>query len=189
MLEIRIHCRFLSKTFEDLENFITSITYVPLNNNQKSIEIRNKRYKIIQEGKRIWLNYILNAYEIKIKEYEAQYQSEWNKLESHLLHNTMTTDLPLWNHIKEYINHRINRLKQEIIDKMSPFRRILLQNRQRSLSRQNTVGVSPEPYLDLLTNPFNTHQWTFLLLGNFLFFSVKNILQSFFIYFFLLNLF
>ncbi|CAF3653103.1 unnamed protein product, partial [Rotaria socialis] len=67
MLEIRIHCKFLPPNFDHLENFISSIDYLPLNNNTKIIEIKNKRFKIIQETKRQWLNYFLSIYEIKIR--------------------------------------------------------------------------------------------------------------------------
>ena len=41
MLEVRIHCKFLPENLNVLQNFISSITYVPLNNDQKSIEIKN----------------------------------------------------------------------------------------------------------------------------------------------------
>ncbi|CAM4879883.1 unnamed protein product [Rotaria socialis] len=60
MLEIRIHCKFLPQNFNHLEDFISSIGYLPSNNNAKTIEIKNKRFKIIQEAKRLWLNYFLN---------------------------------------------------------------------------------------------------------------------------------
>ena len=137
-----------------------------MNNNQKCIEIKNKRYKIIQEGKRVWLNYVFSTYENQIYEYEQQYHCEYIKLESQLLlNNPSVTNSTLFNHINEYINCRINRLKKEIYDKMSPFRRILLQNRQRSSSAQTTIGVSPEPYLDLMYNPFLRSQWNHLSLG------------------------
>ncbi|CAF5186216.1 unnamed protein product, partial [Rotaria magnacalcarata] len=162
MLEIRIHCKFLPPNFDHLENFISSIDYLPLNNNTKIIEIKNKRFKIIQETKRQWLNYFLNIYEIKIQEYEQQYQNEFIRLESLLSNNNDTTML---NNIKEYINNRIQRLKRDIYDKMASFRRIILQNRQRSSSTKNVIGVSPEPYLDLMSNPFNKRQWNYLSLG------------------------
>ncbi|CAF5196910.1 unnamed protein product, partial [Rotaria magnacalcarata] len=149
MLEIRIHCKFLPPNFDHLENFISSIDYLPLNNNTKIIEIKNKRYKMIQETKRQWLNYFLNIYEIKIQEYEQQYQNEFIQLESLLSNNN---DKTMLNNIKEYINNRINRLKKDIYDKMASFRRIILQNRQRSSSTKNVIGVSPEPYLDLISN-------------------------------------
>jgi hypothetical protein len=87
MLQVRILCKFLPQNFDHLENFLSPLTYLPLNNNQKCIAIKNKRYKIIQEGKRVWLNYFLNTYEIKIYEYEQQYQCEYIKLETQLLNN------------------------------------------------------------------------------------------------------
>jgi hypothetical protein len=167
MLETRIHCKFLPQNFDDLENFISSIDHLPLNNNQKAIEIKNKRYKIIQEAKRQWLNYFLNIYEIKIQEYEQQYQNEFIKVETFFSNNinNIINDTTMLNNIKEHINNRINRLKKDIYDKMTSFRRIILQNRQRSSSTKNVIGVSPEPYLDLISNPFNKRQWNYLSLG------------------------
>ena len=163
MLEIRIHCKFLPENFNHLEDFISSIDYLPLNNNAKAIEIKNKRSKIIQEAKRHWLNYFLNIYEIKIQEYEQQYQNECIQLESLFSNNnTMINDTTMLNKTKEYINNRINRLKKNIYDKMASFRRIILQNRQRSSSTKNFIGVSPQPYLDLISNPFNKRQWNYL---------------------------
>ncbi|CAF2102843.1 unnamed protein product, partial [Rotaria magnacalcarata] len=134
--------------------------YSPLNNNQKAIEIKNKHYKIIQEAKRLWLNYSLNIYEIKIQEYEQQYQIEFIKVETFFSNNinNIINDTTMLNNIKEHINNRINRLKKDVYDKMTSFRRIILQNRQRSSSTKNVIGVSPEPYLDLISNPFDKRQ-------------------------------
>jgi hypothetical protein len=65
MIEMRILCKILPKNFDDLENFIDSINYLPLNNNndnnQNSIQIKNKRYKFIQETKRTLLNNSFNV--------------------------------------------------------------------------------------------------------------------------------
>ena len=81
MLEVRIHCKFLPENLDHLQNFIASpITYLPFNNDQKFIEIKNQRYKIIHEAKHRWLNHLLNAYEIKIKQYESQCQYEFIQL-------------------------------------------------------------------------------------------------------------
>lgn len=166
MLETRIHCNFLPKNFDYLEDFITPINYLPLNNNPKAIDIKNKRYKIIQEAKRLWLNYFLNIYEIKTQEYEEQYQNEFINLESHLFaNNNISNNTTVLNNIKEYINNRIDGLKKDIYHKMSPFRKIILQNRQRSSSTKDVIGVSSEPYLDLISNPFNKRQWNYLSLG------------------------
>jgi len=171
MLEIRILCKFLPKNSDDSENFITPITYVPLNNDRKAIEVKNKRHKIIQEGKRIWLNFTFRAYEITIKEYEIRYQIEFVKLETKLLNNITTTTitnngLSLFDHIKEYLNYRTNELIKDIYVEMSSYRRIILKNRQRSSSSKMTIGVSPELYLDLIMNPFNACSWNYLSLGN-----------------------
>ncbi|CAF3328637.1 unnamed protein product [Rotaria socialis] len=40
-----------------------------------------------------------------------------------------------------------------------------LQNLQRSSSTKNVIGVSPEPYLDLISNPFDKRQWNYLSFG------------------------
>ncbi|CAM4984053.1 unnamed protein product [Rotaria socialis] len=45
---------------------------------------------------------------------------------------------------------------------------IILQNRQRSSSTKNVIGVSSEPYLDLIFNPFNKRQWNYLSLDHLL---------------------
>jgi hypothetical protein len=118
---------------------------------------------------------LLNAYEIKMIEYESQYQCEFIQLESQFLNNTINnstttaaaTTTTAFNHIKEYINFRISTLQKDIIHQMSSsFRRVLLQSRQRSSSTKNTIGVSPESYLELISNPFNARQWSHLSLGN-----------------------
>jgi hypothetical protein len=76
----------------------------------------------------------------------------------------------LFNQIKEYLNYRTNSLIEEINVEMSSYRRIILQNRQRSSSTNNSIGVSPETYLDLIMNPFNTCLWNQLSLGKIQFF-------------------
>ncbi|CAF5027400.1 unnamed protein product, partial [Rotaria socialis] len=126
---------------------------------------------IIQETKRQWLNYFLNIYEIKIQEYEEQYQNEFIKLESLFSdNNNITNDTTTLNNIKEYINNRIIKFKKNIHDEMASFRKIILQNRQRSSSTKKIiVGVSPEPYLDLISNPFDKRQWNYLSLGKIIF--------------------
>jgi len=165
MLEIRILCKFLPPNFDHLQNFITPITYVPLNNEQKTIQLNNKRYKMIQEAKRTWLHIFLTVYEIKLQEYDQQYQEVLTQLKSLLLHNTSVYGVSLFNQINQYIIYRTNQLKQDIANKMSAFRRKLLLNRQRSSSTKIMISVSPEPYLDLISNPFNTLQWHHLSLG------------------------
>jgi hypothetical protein len=58
--------KFLPQNFNDFENLIAPIIYSPVINNATVIQFKNKRYKIIQKAKCLWLNAALSAYEIKI---------------------------------------------------------------------------------------------------------------------------
>ena len=83
-----------------------------------------------------------------------------------LLSNSIPIDgVSIVNRLKEYITYRTIQLKQNISVEISSSRSRLLRNRQRSSSSKNKIGVSPEPYLDLIDNPFNTVQWNQLILG------------------------
>jgi hypothetical protein len=64
---------------------------------------------------------------------------------------------------------------------MSSYRRIILQNRQRSSITKMIIGVSPEPYLDLIINPFNKCSWDHLSLGNTFFLSKLFFRHQFFL--------
>jgi hypothetical protein len=165
MLEMRVLCKFLPQNFDHLENLIGSINYLPLNKNQHGIDIKNKRYKLIQEAKRTWLNISFNAYEYKLQKYEQLYENNFKHLETQLLNGATIDGSSIFNKIKEYITYRTNRLKQDIAAKISSSRGKLLQNRQRSSSTKTTIDVSPEPYLDHMNNPFNKLQWNQLSLG------------------------
>jgi hypothetical protein len=165
MLEIRILYKFLPLNFDHLQHFITPVTYVPLNNERKAIQLKNEHYKMIQATKRTWLHIFLSTYEIKLQEYDQQYQELLIQLESLLLNNTNVHGVSLFNDINRYMTYRTNQLKQDISNKMSSFQGKLLRNRQRSSSTKNTINVSPEPYLDLDFNPFNTLEWRHLSLG------------------------
>ncbi|CAF2161870.1 unnamed protein product [Rotaria magnacalcarata] len=162
MLEMRVLCKFLPKNFDQLERFITTMIYSPLNNDQKMIEVRNKRYKTIQEAKRIWLNVFLNAYEVQLQEYDQQYENEFLQLQSHLLNNTNINGSCVYEQIQQHMNYQTNKLKQQVSMKLQSLRGILIKNRRRSSSAKNTVGVWPEPYLELLTNVFNRYEWKYL---------------------------
>ena len=66
--------------------------------------------------------------------------------------------------------YQTEKLKQDISNKMLAFRRKLVQHRRHLLVTESTSGVSPEPYLDLVSYPFNKREWTYLSLGK-VFFS------------------
>ena len=167
MLEQRILCDFLPLNFHQMENFTAPLSYSPLIQKQQISQFQNKHSKIIQEGKRKWLNLFLNVYEIQLQEYEQKYQSELQQLEQTQIRNQFTTvdSSTLLNNIKQYLIYQTNRFKEDIYQKMPSFRDKLVQNRQRSSKTKTTIGVSPEPYLDLAENPFNKSEWNQLSLG------------------------
>ncbi|CAF1431400.1 unnamed protein product [Adineta steineri] len=123
--EMRILYKFLPSELDQLENVVAPITYIPLNNEHKTIELNNKRHKMIQDAKRQWLHISLSVYETKLQEYNHQF-------ESILLNNTSLQGTSLLNDISRY---------------------------------NNFIGVSPEPYLDLISNPFNKREWQYVSLG------------------------
>lgn len=183
MLEMRILCKILPQHVDQFEDFTgPCINYLPVPNddnndhhNQRAIQIKNKRYKIIQEAKRTLLNISFSVYECSILKYDQEYENTFKPLEIQLLQGltTMNGSSVTINTMKEYMTCFTNRLKQEISDQIITSRGILLQNRQRSSSVKNTIGVSPETYLDLIDNPFHTVEWNQLSLGN----IYKNILK------------
>ena len=165
MLEMRILCKFLPEHCDHLEHLITPVSYTPLNADRKAIQLKNQRFKIIREAKRTWLNHVLHAYESEIEEYEQHYQNEFRHLEATLSNLTPTAGAPALLPIKDYLVERTNQLKRTVCDEVSSSRIILLQNRQRASSSRDTVGVSPEPYLDIISDPFDQREWNYLCLG------------------------
>ncbi|CAF1340357.1 unnamed protein product [Adineta steineri] len=157
-LEMRILYKFLPPELDQLEKIVAPITYTPLNNEHKTIELNNKRYKMIQDAKRQWLHISLSVYETKLQEYNHQ-------LESILLNNTSLQGTSLLNDISRYVTYRTNEMKQSISSKMPIFRNKLIEYRKKLLLKNNVISVSPEPYLDLISNPFNQREWQYLSLG------------------------
>ncbi|CAF4251458.1 unnamed protein product, partial [Adineta steineri] len=157
-LEMRILYKFLPPELDQLEKIVAPITYTPLNNEHKTIELNNKRYKMIQDAKRQWLHISLSVYETKLQQYNHQ-------LESILLNNTSLQGTSLLNDISRYVTYRTNEMKQSISSRMSIFRNKLIKHRKQVSSKNNFIDVSPEPYLDLISNPFNKREWQYLSLG------------------------
>ena len=103
--------------------------------------------------------------ETQIDEYEQQYQNEFRQLESIVSNSNTENDSSALHLIKSYLDEQTNELKRTMRDKVSSSRNRLLQNRQRASSSKNTIGVSPEPYLDVISNPFDQREWNYLSLG------------------------
>ena len=172
ILEMRILCKFLPDTCDHLEHCITPVVYMPLNTNQKAIDLKNQCYKIIREAKRTWLNHVLRAYESEIQEYEQLYQTEFKHLEASLSNPTTTDNTSPLPPIKDYLVERTNQLRGTMSDEVSSSRIMLLRNHQRASSSKDTIGISPQPYLDLISNPFNQREWNYLCLGKWFSWSI-----------------
>jgi hypothetical protein len=71
----------------------------------------------------------------------------------------------VYNHLQEYLTYERTKLKNDIHSQVSLFRRKLLQQRRHSSQTKHTFGVSSEPYLDLISNPFTANEWNHLSLG------------------------
>ena len=164
-LEMRVLCRLLPHSFDQLHTFISPIEYSPLMNERKAVQLQNGYYKTIQEAKRQLLHICLTAYEIKLQEYDAKYQEILSRLQSLLVNITNVDGASLSVDIDGFMAYQTTQLKQEISGRMSIFRGRLLRRRHVSATTKNTIGVSPEPYLDLLSNPFTTLEWHHLSLG------------------------
>jgi hypothetical protein len=166
-LEIRVYSQFLPVEYDHLQDFIQSDMTVVTNARHKLIQINNQRLKIVQDTKRQWLGISLSIYEANLLTYEQQYKEILMELQSLLLRNTSLQGQTLFNHINEYMANRTKEFKQSVIRKIPGIRGRLLRNYQNlSPSATNTmIGVSPEPYLDLISNPFDRLEWHYLSLG------------------------
>jgi len=171
-LETQVSIRFLPDNFDQSENFIAPDLYLPL---IKTIEFKQKRDKILQEAKRTWLNSYINIYEITYQDYEYQYQQDLKQFEldcsNHVHHRNEIIPTTLFNSFLTYINHLINRIKQEIYyEKLPLYRRKLLRRlrRQQHLgsTRKKLVNVGPQVIIDLLQHPFTATELAYLSKGN-----------------------
>ena len=166
-LETRVSIQFLPENFDNLENFIASDLYSPVLQDPMAIELKQQQYKILQEAKRTWLNIYIDALEIKYQEYEHQYQKDLEVFKFNTSTNIHTNGITLFNAVLIYIDHRINRLKQEIYYEQVPiYRKKLIRLHQRLKSTTKAfVNISPKIILDLNHHPFTATELTYLSRG------------------------
>jgi len=74
ILQMQVFYTCLPKVFDQSEDFIGSIGYLPLNNSQYRIDMKNKHYRLIQEAKRAWLSIYLCMYEHQIQIQQQQHE-------------------------------------------------------------------------------------------------------------------
>ena len=162
---MRILCQFLPPEFGHLERFISPIRCASLNSEPTRIHLQNERLRVIREAKRQWLHLFLSTYEIRLQEYDAQYRELLRQVEYLATDNRSRNGVTLVDDINRYMVYHTNQLRQGTLKKMSSWHGKLLRNRQRSSSAKTMIGVSPEPYLHIVSNPFTTVEWQYLMLG------------------------
>ena len=178
--ETRILYKLLPLELNQVESYIApNISPPTLNNPSAAIQLKNKRYQIIQEAKRQWLDVSLNAYQLQLEEYEQEYETEFSQFQAHL--STVTTTVTntdrscVLEDIHHYVTHQTGKFKQDIYRRLSGYQRNLVQRRHHSRTAKETVGVSPEPHLDLLSNPFTQREWDYLSLGKRIFLKQRRL--------------
>lgn len=167
MLEIQVLCRFLPLLYNDLQTFLLPHDYLPINNEQVMIRTNNLHYRSVQETKRRFVHQYLSLYEDQLRHLEEEYQETLVNMKSTLIKNTSLQGQVLFNQISAYMIHQTKLFKEQIIKQMSAFRGRLIRNRQRSSSAKTTmmINLQPQPYLDLLSHPFDHREMHYLSLG------------------------
>ncbi|CAF1651510.1 unnamed protein product, partial [Adineta ricciae] len=131
-LETQVSMEYLPTNFNRIDNFIRPNLYSPIVQDQLAVELKQKQFKNIQEAKRAWLNIYIDIYEVQYQEYDQHYQKEFNQFQVISLNNGQKHGVDLFNSFMTYINHRTDRIKQEIYsEKISIYRRKLVRRLRR----------------------------------------------------------
>ncbi|CAF4058846.1 unnamed protein product [Adineta steineri] len=167
--ETQVSMELLPEDFDHLEMFIAPTLYSSIvKDHLLTMTLKQKRYKTIQEIKRIWLNIYIDAYEIQYQDYEHQYKRELDnfKLISANDNQINEATLPI-DSFMTYINHRTKRMKQEIYsEKLSIYRRKLLRRHRRRLGlKTKLIPIRPTVIIDLIRHPFTTTELAYLSRG------------------------
>ena len=180
MLKERILHQLLPPIFDHLEQYIAQDElYSSSINDQTIVEMKTKQRKKLQQAKRTILDMYMYAYRFKIHNYEQQYQQALNEFELKFInHRVINNGMTLVQALKIYMNHRTDRIKQEIMDKISHFRQILSRHRQRSSLAKKTVGVSPQITVNVVHHTLNTNELAYLSRGKI--FTFENFRYNYF---------
>ena len=149
MLEQRTLSKFLPQNFDNFESYIAPNFYSPPLEDQHSLEYQLKRFKILQDAKRIWLDLHVELHMFNMKKYDQQYLQELTQFQLDCANSARTDGTSLFPLAQTYIQHRTDRIKEEIFLQISYFRVTLSQRRQRATSAKQTVGVSSEVILNV----------------------------------------
>ncbi|CAF4418250.1 unnamed protein product [Rotaria sp. Silwood2] len=158
MLEQRILCRLLPKSFDDI-----SIHEINSEENNTFSDLRMKE-KMVRKIKRNMLNDCIYSYEQKILLTEQQYQQELTIFENmSSMSNADGYKMSLLTSLKAFLENRIHQMKQSCRFKMTFFRSTLFRRRTRLLSTQNKITeVYPQTIIDVSNLPFNDKELSYI---------------------------
>ncbi|CAF4465303.1 unnamed protein product [Rotaria socialis] len=148
----------------DMQDRLISLVNAGIPDGKSELELKNngfksgRAYKLIQKEQQQLLNVVENS------EFFQQ-----KKEIDHILYKALQPLKVRCNSVINLANkHMTWNPRKTDNDDVRLSDRIILQNRQRSSSTKNVIGVSSEPYLDLIFNPFNKRQWNYLSLDHLL---------------------
>ena len=159
-LEIRILCRVLPKSINDLDRFIPSNA---INNDNRSMhELVKKHQKSIRDLKRQTLVEQFEKFESSIEEKEFLYQKELFNLELQLS-DDMNEDLmiSIYNYLHSHTMNKIRSIRfNETI-----FRHRLLHPRHRRSTKTNNnncISIYPEAIVEIFEQVLNKNELDFI---------------------------
>ncbi|CAF1545843.1 unnamed protein product [Adineta ricciae] len=170
-LETQVSMEYLPTNFNHVDNFRRPNLYSPIVQDQLAVELKQKQFKNIQEAKRAWLDIYVNIYEVQYQEYDQHYQKEFNQFQVISLNDGQKYGVDLFNSFMTYINHRTDRIKQEIYsEKILIYRRKLVRRRRRHHHHQEDLRSKKSPFIrvaakiiiDLIRHPFTTTEINYL---------------------------
>ncbi|CAF4127151.1 unnamed protein product [Rotaria magnacalcarata] len=156
--------QIFTKNFDQLEECIAPMIYSPLNNDRKIIDVRNKRYKIIQETKRpscIRINQSPNRprhqQEIAI---QKDHKNIYDKVRSHLSEHYFIPMIATV--LKQFLNQLLHDLNSSYFSPLSYHDQILTLNQAKKRKefdkKAQNFFQDTNAFIELKDNPFNKIQ-------------------------------
>jgi hypothetical protein len=176
-LEVRILCRILPKSMNELDQLIppdrptlSRSNPPPLENNESLYEVIKKHQKWIRNHKRQMLANNLEDYESAIEQNEFLYQEALFNLESEVSDGTIDQSDNLMSCLYNYLNCRTTTKMREIRFNETICRQKLLHpcHRQSSVTKNdNTISIYPEAIIEIFEKVFTKDELDLLSsLGN-----------------------
>ena len=176
-LEVRILCRILPKSMNELDQLIPSDRPAFSRSNPPSVENNESLYEIIKNHQKWIRNYKrqmlakqLEDYESAIEQNEFLYQETLFNFESELSDETIDQGDTLMICLYNYLNCRTMTKMREIRFNETVFRQKLLHPRHRRSSvtkNNNSISIYPEAIIEIVEKVFTKDELDLLSsLGN-----------------------